>query len=193
MSSRQTITMNPLQPPGVYQVPEFDLEQGNDWEKSIDATTSERDTIRNIPPSTVPPTPVLLGGRLAKWNAKVESLAGLEARGITRVLPEERHGLKSMGYVHMFGLWFGMNLVVENIVIGLLGPLLFRLGWKDSVCIVIFANALSSCGPSYLGTFSAESGNRTMVRYLMHRVLFQTSFAIVHTISSIIEILDVTS
>lgn len=149
-------------------MPENDIENGDGSKNSIKATKSETDTIGSPTVSTVPSRPVLLRGRLAKWNAKVESLAGFEARGITRVLPEERHDLKMMGYVEMFTLWFGMNLVVENIAIGFLGPLVFKLGWKDSVCIVIFASALSCCGPSYLGTFSAESGNRTMVRYLIH-------------------------
>ena len=159
--------MHPLQHSGVYQVPENDVEKGTGSKHSFDATMSERDTVGDPTASTVPPTPVLIKGRLAKWNARVERLSGLEARGITRVLPEEKHDLKTMGYVQMFSLWFGMNIVVANIVVGLLGPLLFQLGWRDSVCIVIFANALSSAAPSYLATFSAESGNRTMVRYLM--------------------------
>ena len=110
------------------------------------------------------PTPVLLEGKFAKWNAKVEGLAGLEARGITRVLPEEQHGGGSHGYLQMLTLWFSINLVATNIITGLLGPLIFQLGWVDCVCIVIFANALSSCGPAYTSTFGPESGNRTMVR-----------------------------
>ena len=112
-------------------------------------------------PSSAPA--LVLKGRFARWNAKVESLAGLEARGITRVLPEEKHDIKSMGYLQMFSLWFGMNLVVENIVVAFLGPLVFSLGWKDCALIVIFANALSSCGAAYMGTFGAQSGIRTMV------------------------------
>lgn len=61
-------------------------------------------------------------------------------------------------------LWFSINLVANNIIAGLLGPLVFQLGWVDSVCIVIFAIALSSCGAAYTSTFGPESGNRTMVR-----------------------------
>ena len=174
--------MHPLEHPGVYEVPKTDLEQGDQSKDSIDATSSEREIIGNGTASAVPPTPILLRGRLAKWNAKVEGLAGLEARGITRVLPEERHDLKTMGYVQMFGFWFGMNLVVENIVIGFLGPLVFKLGWKDSVCIVIFASALACCGPSYLGTFGAESGNRTMVCNLICRLLLNFLRLVNHSV-----------
>ena len=154
--------MDPLDHPGAHQIPEKDIEKRGDFKDSVNSIASGSDPIGE---SAVAPTPVLLKGRLARWNAKVEGLAGLEARGITRVLPEERHDLKTMGYLQMFSLWFGMNLVVENIVVAFLGPLVFSLGWKDCVCIVIFANALSSCGPAYTATFGAQSGNRTMVRY----------------------------
>ena len=151
--------MNLLYHPGAHQIPENDIEKRGDLKDSTKITRSESDTTE---PSPIP-TPVLLKGKLGQWNAKVEGLAGLEARGITRVLPEEKHDMSTMGYVQMFSLWFGMNLVVENIVVAFLGPLVFSLGWKDCVCIIIFANALSSCGAAYTGTFSAKSGNRTMV------------------------------
>lgn len=104
-------------------------------------------------------------GMYARWNARVENLAGLEARGITRVLPEQRHApADRSNYMHMFMLWFGMNLCALSVIPGLLGPLVFSLGWIDCVCIIIFANALSACGPAYMATFGAVSGNRTMVR-----------------------------
>lgn len=111
----------------------------------------------------IPPTPNLLKGRLAVWNDKVESLSGLEARGIRRVLPDETTGGGLRAYVHMFLLWFSINLVAFNIITGLLGPLLFALGWVDSVCIVVFANMISACGPAYTSTFGPISGCRTMV------------------------------
>ena len=57
------------------------------------------------------PTLVLLKGKLVEWNEKVEGLAGLEARGITRVLPEEKQGGGARGQVQMFLLWFSINLV----------------------------------------------------------------------------------
>ncbi|KAL9624561.1 MAG: hypothetical protein Q9160_001225 [Pyrenula sp. 1 TL-2023] len=112
----------------------------------------------------IPPTPTVLRGRLARWNNAVEGLAGFEARGITRVLPSEKHGGGTRSYVSMFALWSSMNLCALNITTGLLGPLVFELGWVDCICIVIFANAISACGAAYTSTFGPESGNRTMVR-----------------------------
>ena len=109
------------------------------------------------------PLPPVLGGHLAKWNAKVERLAGLEARGIRRVLPEEKQECGRRGYLHMFELWFGINLVVMSVITGLLGPLVYQLGWVDCVCIIIFANALSCSAVGFISTFGPQSGNRTMV------------------------------
>ncbi|KAI9659986.1 MAG: hypothetical protein M1821_001338 [Bathelium mastoideum] len=111
--------------------------------------------------STIPPA--VKRDRLARWNAKIEGLAGLEARGISRVMPEEKQAVDHRGYVQMVALWFGMNLCVINLVVGLLGPLVYNLGWVDSVCITIFANALSSCAPAYMATFGPSSGLRSMV------------------------------
>ena len=164
--------MNSHAYPGAYQIPANDVEKQGDLQySSINVTTfgsgTFGDTAEHSPNSPdrhdIHPTPVLLRGRPARWNAKVEGLAGLEARGITRVLPEEKHAGGVMGYLQMFALWFGINLVVTNLIVGFLGPLVFNLGWVDCVCIVIFANALSSCGPSYTATFGPQSGNRTMV------------------------------
>lgn len=152
--------MNPLNHPGAHQIPENDVEK---WGSDAFPDTANTSSFDSSNHHDIPPTP-RLNGRLANWNAKVEALAGLEARGITRVLPEEKHTAGRRGYLQMFALWFSINLVATNIITGLLGPLVFQLGWVDCVCIVIFANALSSCGPSYTSTFGPESGNRTMVR-----------------------------
>lgn len=171
--------MHSLEHPGIHQIPDNDVEKWGEKSTDINVTIPSSDTSpdpTNISPSfdsssqhNIRPTPLLLNGRLANWNAKVESLAGLEARGITRVLPEEKYGGGRRGYLQMFALWLSMNMAVTNIITGLLGPLVFKLGWVDCICIVIFANALSSCGVSYTSTFGPQSGNRTMIigRYFM--------------------------
>lgn len=168
--------MNPPDHPGIHQMPEKDVEKwGASKSTKINVTSNTgsdalhdpTDNFSSLNPGNrhgIPPAPLLLQSRLVYWNAKVEGLAGLEARGITRVLPEERHAGGKQGYLQMFALWSSINLGATNIVTGLLGPLVFQLGWVDCVCIVIFANALSSCGASYTSTFGPESGNRTMVR-----------------------------
>jgi len=104
------------------------------------------------------------GGKQGYWATRMEKMLGVEARGITRVLSHEKKASRPLhDYFQMFSLWFSINLQAVNLVIGLFGPLVFGLGWVDCVCIVIFANALASCGPAYLSTFGPESGNRTMV------------------------------
>lgn len=167
--------MDPLNHPGAHQVHTYDVEKLGDFQVT-DINVATKSGSDGFPDAintdssnssgyqdNVRPTPVLLKGKLAHWNARVESLAGLEARGITRVLPEEKHGGGPRGYIQMFALWFAINLVATNIITGLFGPLVFQLGWVDCICIVIFANALSCCGPAYTSTFGPESGNRTMV------------------------------
>ena len=154
--------MLPLHQLDAHEMTQYDIEKRGEVicvESDITTSTPSSDSSHQ---HDIPPTPVLKGP-LAKWNAKVEGLAGLEARGIKRVLPEEKHECGRRGYLHMFGLWFGINLVVMSIITGLLGPLVYQLGWVDSVCISIFANALSSCAPGFISTFGPQSGNRTMV------------------------------
>ena len=69
--------MNPLRHPAAHQVPVNDVEKGGEIkESSINTTLSGSDSADNTT-SDIAPTPVLLRGKLAKWNAKVEGLAGL--------------------------------------------------------------------------------------------------------------------
>ena len=155
------------------QTPEQDLEKSGGAGQVNVTTQNGSDTPGNYSSvdHEVAPTPNLLKGRLAVWNDKVEGLSGLEARGIKRVMPDEKTGGGLCVYIQMFLLWFSINLVAINITTGLLGPLLFELGWVDSVYIVVFAIMISACGPAYTSTFGPLSGCRTMVsaelEYLM--------------------------
>lgn len=106
------------------------------------------------------PTPA---GRLARLNNKIESLAGLEARGITRVLPEERHATSLAGYIQMALLWLSANVTANNLAVGLLGPLVFELGFVDSSLCAVFGSFVGCLAMSYMGIWGAQSGNRTMV------------------------------
>ena len=101
--------------------------------------------------------------KLAQWNTWIESLAGLEARGIVRVTPEERHRGSIRGYAQMAILWFSINVTANNLVVGLLGPLLFNLGFVDSAMMATFGSLLGSAATAYMSIWGAQSGNRTMV------------------------------
>ena len=169
------INKDPPNPPLAHQATDKDVEKrGELSDKDADInvssfTGSNSEEITNhtshssLDDHDIPPTPVLLQGRLKRWNDKIEGLAGLEARGITRVLPEEKHDISVMGYAQMFILWFSVNVTVNNLAVGFLGPLVFSLGWVDSVLLTVFGCALGSVGTSYSSTWGAESGNRTLV------------------------------
>lgn len=147
------MALNPLNHPGARGHLIFDIEKQQAG-TTIDVSrgASEIDGVTSSSHSTI-----------SKWNAHIESLAGLEARGISRVLPQERHDVGPAAYAQMFALWFGINLGVVLLVSGLLGPTLFQLGWVDCVCIVLFANVPACCAGAYTATFGPESGHRAMV------------------------------
>lgn len=116
-----------------------------------------------LPPPLPLLRPVPLPKVVTNWNRWISSLRGLEARGITRVLPEERKEPSRWDCMQMGVLWFSANISANNLAVGLLGPLLFQLGFLDSALIATFACLLGSLGPAYMSIWGAQSGNRTMV------------------------------
>lgn len=157
------VEMNPLQHPGARRKPILDVEKHPELgAASVDVSSRKEDEAPEQSQDITAPSQFgPWRTRFKKWNAKVESLAALEARGISRVLPEEKHTGGAAGYIQMFALWFGMEISVINLVLGFLGPQVFALGWVDCVCITIFANALAAAGPAYTATFGPRSGLRT--------------------------------
>lgn len=69
----------------------------------------------------------------------------------------------------MFVLWFSINLTANNLAIGFLGPVVFGLGFKDSVLCLLFGNLAGAFAPGYVASFGPMSGSRTLVvgRYTM--------------------------
>ncbi|CAG8979006.1 hypothetical protein HYALB_00009908 [Hymenoscyphus albidus] len=110
------------------------------------------------------------GKKSSCCSINLKGIWSIEARGITRVENAEKKSPRPLhDYFHMFSLWFSINLGAVNIIIGLLGPLVYGLGWVDCICIIIFGGGLASCSVSYLATFGPESGLRSMIlgRYFM--------------------------
>jgi hypothetical protein len=130
-----------------------------DLEKGVLAATSPSLSSQSVNP----PPPIKIPSTLRKWNDKIEGLAGLEARGITRVMPDERHEATLMGYVQMSFLWFSANLTANNIAVAFLGPLVFELGFLDSAFCALGGAFLGSAGTAYMSIWGAQSGSRTMV------------------------------
>ena len=100
---------------------------------------------------------------LRKFNARIESLAGFESRGITRVMPEERQPPSLASDVQVAILWFSANVSVNNLAVGLFGPLVFELGFLDSALCATFGGLVGSLSTSYMSIWGPLSGNRTMV------------------------------
>jgi len=93
----------------------------------------------------------------------------MEARGIQRVMPEDRHSLSQMGFGQIGILWFSVNLAANNITLGMLGPAVFHLGFLEASLCGVFGMLVGSLPVAYVATFGPSSGNRTMVfaRYSM--------------------------
>ena len=101
--------------------------------------------------------------KLSRWNARIESLASLEKRGISRVLPTERHEASTAQYRDMALLWFSANISANNLAVGLLGPLVFKLSFLDAALCAIFGLVVGASGAAYYSTWGPRSGLRSMV------------------------------
>ena len=146
------------------EIPPADLEKaGATIGISSSSSNSVEKSTFDSTSSTAAPHHIPVPSAFQKWNARIESLAGLEARGIVRVLPEERQAPSALGYAQMVMVWFGANVVANNLAVGMLGPLLFGLGFVDSAMMATFGSIVGSLPTAYMSTWGAQSGNRTMV------------------------------
>lgn len=100
---------------------------------------------------------------LKSLNNRIEGLAGLEARGIERVPPDERQPASHAADLQVAVLWFSANLSLNNLATGLFGPMVFGLGFLDSALLAVFGTILGACSTAYMATWGPQSGNRTMV------------------------------
>ena len=110
-------------------------------------------------------TDTLAGKLQVAWKSFERQLVAynLEARGIQRVEPDERHDLRSLGYTQIAVLWFSINLAANNITLGMLGPAVFYLGFLDSCMCAVFGMLVGILPVAYIATFGPRSGNRTMI------------------------------
>lgn len=104
----------------------------------------------------------------------MERLLGVEARGIERVPESERPAKASLAdFVQIMLIWFSANLTLNNLALGLLGPLVFYVGLKDAMWLGTFGSIAGSLGTAYISTFGPLSGNRTLVwRIFLIKVLY---------------------
>ena len=92
----------------------------------------------------------------------------VEARGIQRVPPEDRHDLSRLGFTQICLLWISINLEAVVIALGFLGPVVFYLPFLDSCLLAVFGSIIGAAPVGYIATFGPRSGNRTMIftRYI---------------------------
>ncbi|KAH9860915.1 hypothetical protein IAQ61_010651 [Plenodomus lingam] len=126
--------------------------------------TDEQATMRNDDGTAM--------GRMQQaWKAFERQLVAynLEARGIQRVEPDERQDLHLLGYSQVSIMWFSVNLAANNITLGMLGPVVFALGFLDACLLSVFGAFVGCLVVAYIATFGPKSGNRTMIfsRYIM--------------------------
>lgn len=89
----------------------------------------------------------------------------LEARGIERVAAHERMKRNSwVSYLQAFLLWVSINLAPNNITLGMLGPAVYGLNFRDSALCAVFGVFVGSLVSSWMATWGPVSGIRTMVR-----------------------------
>lgn len=93
----------------------------------------------------------------------------MEARGIQRVMPAERHSLRNLGYTQIGVLWFSINLAANNITLGMLGPAVYYLSFLDCALCAVFGMLVGCVPVAYIAMFGPRSGHRSMViaRYSM--------------------------
>ena len=102
------------------------------------------------------------GQKIKKFEQQLVAY-NLEARGIQRVEPHETHAVTWKSYVQTFLLWFSINLAANNITLGMLGPAVYALSFKDSSLCAVFGCLVGSIPVAYIATWGPVSGNRTLV------------------------------
>lgn len=86
-----------------------------------------------------------------------------EARGVQRVLPHECRTLTWTSYLQPFFFWTSANLAAQNVTLGMLGPSVFALSFRDASICAFFGSLIGTLGVSYIATFGPVSGHRTLI------------------------------
>ena len=121
------------------------------------------DTPEDAEPLAAPPG---FSGRLGSQIKRFEHQLlkyNVEARGVQRVQPSQTHPISWKNYLQAFCLWVSANLAAVNITLGMLGPAVYGLSFKDASLCAVFGSFLGSLAPAYIATWGPISGNRTMI------------------------------
>ncbi|KEF56528.1 uncharacterized protein A1O9_06715 [Exophiala aquamarina CBS 119918] len=109
------------------------------------------------------------------WSSRLRSFErallkyNIETRGIQRVEDHEKHRITWLAYLQVFVLWTSINLAINNVTLGMLGPAVYELSFTDSSVCASLGALLGSIPVAWIATWGPVSGLRTMVwgRYAM--------------------------
>ena len=87
----------------------------------------------------------------------------LEIRGIQRVEEHEKVQVGWFAYLQVFVLWVSINLAANNITLGMLGPAVYGLSFRDASLCACFGALAGGIPVAWIATWGPLSGNRTMV------------------------------
>lgn len=87
----------------------------------------------------------------------------LEVRGIRRVAEDERTQRNSLAYLQAFALWNSINLAPNNVTLGMLGPAVYELSFRDASLCAVFGAIIGSIPVGWIATWGPPSGLRSMV------------------------------
>lgn len=93
----------------------------------------------------------------------------VETRGIQRVEDHEKQKASFFAYIQVFVLWTSVNLVVNNVTLGMLGPAVYELSFTDASLCATLGALVGSVPVAWIATWGPLSGIRTMIfgRYSM--------------------------
>jgi len=139
---------------------------GPDVEKGNIQTNTHSD----LAPS--PPVSEASTSFVARYWKPVERILlqyNVEARGVQRVLPEERTPIRGSVFANTFVFWFSINLQAILVTLGMLGPTVYSLSFFDCSLLGVFGSIVGTFPTAYIATLGPQSGNRTMIltQYIM--------------------------
>ena len=140
-----------------------DVEKGPENGGGIADVSSPTETIYKADPLAAPTS---YSGR---FSSRVKSLEhsllkyNVEARGVQRVDPGDTQAKTWSDYLQAFLLWVSINLAIVNITLGMLGPAVYELGFRDAALCAAFGSLLGSLPVAYIAIWGPVSGCRTMI------------------------------
>ena len=108
------------------------------------------------------PSASRFGARLKSFEQTLLKY-NLEIRGIQRVEEHEKVQVGWFAYVQVFVLWVSVNLAANNITLGMLGPAVYGLSFRDASLCACLGTLVGGIPVAWIATWGPLSGNRTMV------------------------------